>query len=335
MNYNSFQAEDFAADESFIAYYLQTDKSCILFWRDWISHHPEKIDEVLNAEQILAMMNFHLPEDEYNFEAKRFEHFLSNEKLEKTLWKKKNMSTQMLTLTLLAFLIGIISFVFYFYQNTESSEYITRQSGYGKILFIKLSDGTSVTLNSNSLIKFPKTFNNKKRDVFLVGEAFFEVAKDKSRPFSVDANGTRTTVLGTKFNVSAYKNRSDVKVALMEGKVILSADSGRGTILLKPSEMAVFSKQNKHLTRKSFDQEEVNSWRDGSILFHHSDFADIYDKLKNIYNIRLIDQSGKRNWSYSGRFQKTDYIAIIKSICFAENITFEQTDQTIVLKPKK
>ncbi|GGI23379.1 FecR family protein [Pedobacter mendelii] len=336
MNYNLFQAEDFAADESFIAYYLKTEESSINFWENWISRHPEKIDEIFNAEQILALMYLRLPEDELHFEAIRFDNFLTSKKSEKFLRKKEfNFSKSFILFSSVAILMALFFAVLYFYPNTETITYVTKHNGYGKISILDLSDGTKITLNANSTIKLPKVFGSKKREVFLIGEAFFEVSKDKSRPFTVNANGTKTVVLGTKFNVSAYGTKPDVSVALIEGSIEISANAGRDKMLLRPSEMATFFTKNKTLIRTGFDQHEVTSWRTGQIIFRNANFKTIAEKLKNSYGIKLIDQSNMKDWNYSGEFEKADYITIIKSICFAENITYEQTNQTIKLKQKK
>lgn len=337
VNYNLYLAEDFAADESFIAFYLKTDQAAIIFWEEWISHHPEKIDEIFNAEQLLALMNIRLPDDELHEETNRFENFLHTSQPDKvSIHKQPLFRKPEIAIMLAILIIALFSVVLYFNNNstTENITYITKHNGYGKISTLILNDGTKVTLNANSTIKFPKIFERKKRTITLIGEAFFEVAKDKSKPFTVEAKGTKTTVLGTEFNVSAYPSRPDVKVALLEGSVELLVNSGRDKILLKPSEMAIFSKKDKTLTRTTFNKQEITSWKEGLIIFRNASFSDIADKLKNTYGIELINKSGTTNWNYSGQFEKADYISIITSICFTRNLEFKQTNQTITLEQK-
>ncbi|PWS26322.1 hypothetical protein DHW03_16185 [Pedobacter yonginense] len=336
MNYNLYLAEDFATDESFIAYYLKTDVNAIKFWEDWISHHPEKIDEIFNAEQILALMYLRLPDEEFQSESSRFDDFLNVVAAEQISTKRKFTFRHSTILTAIAASVIVVIFaIFYFSPANQSLTYITKHNGNGKISSFYLSDGTKVILNANSSIKLPEVFGTDKRDVSLTGEAFFEVAKDPSRPFTVEANGTKTTVLGTKFNVSAYGNSSHIQVALQEGSVEFSANADRDKMRLRPMEMATFSKNSKTLVRTAFNLDAVSSWKTGQITFHHATFQDISERFKNSYGIVLIDQSGKKDWNYSGHFVKTDYLSIIKSICFAENLNFKQTNQTIELKLKK
>lgn len=334
MNYNLYHSEDFAADESFIAYYHQTDEAAIAFWKDWIAHHPEKLDEIYNAERLLAKLSFRLDEQELQDEFAKFDDFLSQENIpviQLDVYKKRGLTIKKLALA--AVLLLVFSFGAYqLYQNQFNQlTYLTFHNGNGKISEFLLSDGTKISLNANSTLKYPKEFKGDKRDVELDGEAFFEVTKDKKRPFSVLANGIKTTVLGTKFNVSAYKNTQKIKVALVEGKVEVQTLGGRDKMILKPTEMATFNIETGGLTRSAFNTSNISSWKNGSIVFDNASFLDIATKLNNIYGIQLIDHTKGLKWNYSGQFEKTDYISIVKSICFAKKINYKQTNQTFIL----
>ncbi|SER10521.1 FecR family protein [Pedobacter rhizosphaerae] len=338
MNYNLYQAEDFASNESFIAYYLRTDDAAIQYWEDWISRHPEKMDEIFNAEQLLSKLNIRLPEEEFDQEFERFESFLKSE----SAWnnpiqpQRRSFKGTKLVLALSIFVVCLLTGLFFYYQGQDrlhSTAYIVKQNGFGKISRLWLSDGTKVTLNANSSLKFPKAFNTDHRDVELQGEAFFEVAKDKNRPFTVFAKGTQTHVLGTKFNVSAYTNEELVKVALVEGSIELQARE-TDKVILKPAEMATYSSATG-LTLSSFNHDEVTAWKDGILVFHNAPFEEIAKQFKRMYNIELINESKVVNWSYSGQFDKADYISVIKNICFAKNLKFIQQNQTITLKSKR
>ncbi|RZK60754.1 MAG: FecR family protein [Pedobacter sp.] len=334
MNYNLYHAEDFAADESFIAYCNQTDLEAIAFWKDWIAHHPEKLDEIYNAEQLLAILSFRLDEQELQDEFSRFDSFLAQDNvpifgLETTT--KRPFSYKKWALVAIVF--SIFSFGGYQLYDSQFNkiEYLTLHNGNGKISEFMLSDGTKISLNANSTLKYPKVFNGEKRDVELDGEAFFEVAKDKTKPFSVIANGIKTTVLGTKFNVSSYKNTAKIKVALVEGKVEVQTLGGRDKMILKPAEMATFTIETGALTRSDFNARTVSLWKTGAVVFESASFDDIAAKLNNIYGVELINHTKGLKWNYSGQFENTDYLSIIKSICFAKRINYKQTNQTIIL----
>jgi len=340
MNFSLYQAEDFASDESFIAYYLRTDESAIHFWEDWISRNPEKLDEVLNAERLIDALTLRLPVGEFNEEKNRFEDFLSFNAVtsEETEIPSKKFNGKRLVLILSIFFTISIGSIFIYKQSKNLNTvqgYATRYNGHQKISIIWLSDGSKVTLNANSTLTYPKKFSAQKRDIKLSGEAFFEVAKDKSRPFTVDAKGSKTTVLGTKFNVSAYQNTEKIKVALFEGSVEFSAAAQKQKLLLKPGEMAVFSASSNQIEKTNFDKNDILEWTNGVIAFHNASFKDIQSKFLNVYGITLLSKADNTHWNYTGRFEKTDYLTVIKSICFSKNLTFNQLDQTITLISKK
>src|SRR5690606_22979981 len=94
--------------------------------------------------------------------------------------------------------------------NSESDKIVICQTSAGQIKNITLSDGTLVYLNANSILKIPKKFTGNRRIISLTGEAYFEVVKDSLRPFTVQTQKSETTVLGTKFNLSAYANESAI-----------------------------------------------------------------------------------------------------------------------------
>lgn len=331
MDYNLYNSEDFAADESFIAYCNQTDVDAVLFWSDYVALHPEKLDEIYNAESLIAKLSLNLNDQELQQEFTKFDDFL-NADLQLNVTSAKNLpkATNYKKWVLICAVFMLFSFGgFQFYQNQFTKlTYLTYHIGNGKIGNLMLSDGTKIVINANSTIKYPKEFKGNYREVELSGEAYFEVAKDKSKPFSVLANGIKTTVLGTKFNVLAYKNLPEVNVALLEGKVEVATASGNDKIILNPSEQATYTIKNSSLTRTSFNAELISSWKQGVIVFENANFKAIAQKLQNIYGIKIIDQTRGLKWSYSGQFNQTDYLTIIQSICFTKKINYKQTNQT-------
>ena len=335
MNYKLYLAEDFAANELFIAYYLKTDEQAVAFWKDWISRHPEKLDEIYNAEHLLSKLTFRLDEQELQDEFTKFDVFLNINKPTIIAFEpeySKQITVKKGALLAVLFLVFSFSGYFVYEKLRQAPTYITYHNGDGKVSQFSLSDGSKVTLSSNSTLKHPKLFKGGTREVELDGEGFFEVTKDKTKPFSVMANGLKTTVLGTKFNILAYKNQSTIQVALIEGKVEVQTAAGRDKLLLNSSEMATFNIEKGNLVRSSFNAKKITAWRNGIVVFDHASFEEVAIKLKNIYGVVLVNNTKQNNWSYSGEFEKIDYLTIIKSICFARKINYTQNNQTITLK---
>ena len=154
----------------------------------------------------------------------------------------------------------------------------------GETFKVVLSDGTEVLLNSDSRLKYPEVFTGNERKVYLEGEAYFEVAKDKEHPFKVMAQGVEVNVLGTHFNVNAYPERTDVVTTLVEGKVRV----GRGTrqIVLVPGEQAAASAES--LNVKKVDVREYIAWKDGLFVFSRMSLEEIMRQVYRWYGVETV-----------------------------------------------
>ncbi len=325
------------ADESFQAYYLKTDEEAVRFWSKWISEHPEKIDEIYNAEQMLATFNLRLTDDDLHAAFARFDDFIAEEQVAEEFYQREKQSffTLKKALAFCAIVISCSAVGMYLMRSRveQPISYATYHNGFGKTAQLTLADGSVVTLNSNSTLKYPKSFSSSNRAVTLDGEAFFEIVKDKAHPFSVHAKGTTTTVLGTKFNISAYPNDNTVKIALVEGKVMAEAEKATGKLILKPSEVAIWSTSTHQFTKSVFDSGETLTWKSGAMVFKNASFDEIASRFKNVYGIELINRSSNTKWSFSGYFNKTDYKSVIKSICFSKQLNYTLKNNTIILTP--
>ncbi len=165
---------------------------------------------------------------------------------------------------------------------------------YGKRFDIELSDGTKIFLNSGSSITYPVTFSGPKREVYLNGEAFFDVAKDKSHPFIVNAEELEIKVLGTKFSVLAYPEDTNADVVLVEGSVGLSGDTKskvpntKDNLILEPGHLGSFNKSNKTISSNRVNTALYTSWMNGDIMFRDEPFKNIVKRLERQYNIIII-----------------------------------------------
>lgn len=335
MNFNHYNAEDFVAEESFVAYYLQTDEKAIAFWESWISLNPEHLDEIYKAELLLAKLHLQLNETELNDAFNKFDHFIAtgrDEVLSKPVKGKKLFTYTKVAVA--ASLLIVSSLGVYFLQKINvAQEYVSYHNNYGKTATITLEDGSKVSLNSNSTLKYPQHFASDKREVELEGEGFFEISKDKDRPFMVKTNKLLTTVLGTKFNVSAYRNLAAVSVALVEGSVTVELSNKTQKTTLKPTEIATVKGLSNKIETATFEADKVTAWRTGAVVFESASFQEIASKIYNIYGITIINKTGDNNWQYSGSFTKTDYISIIQNICFAKRINYKMNNNIITLVP--
>lgn len=171
--------------------------------------------------------------------------------------------------------------------------YNTLKVPYGKTFKLTLSDGTVVSLNSGTSLRYPEQFGiNGKRNVYLSGEAFFEVAKDKLHPFIVNANQVDVEVLGTKFNVSAYPENPTVNSTLVEGSIeMYEVTNKQNTVLLRPNQMATWQNNSKKITTKAVDPSFYTAWTKGEIAFKDTPFSTIAKIIQRTYDVEIINEN--------------------------------------------
>lgn len=331
MHYHSYKAADLAADESFVAYFLEKDAAAVAFWQKWIDEHPEKLAEITIAKRMLTQLYLRLDDHELSVEVAKFDDFLQQSIATPELPVRKN-NFNYFRIAAAAAVIALLSFftITIYQQRTRPVTYITKHNTFGRKSIIILSDGSKVTLNSNSTLTFQKNFESDTRTVELSGEAFFEVAHDASKPFIVKTGKLVTKVLGTKFDVNAYPNLHTVKVALLQGSVAVNVANSNQQLTLVPNQMAVFSPNNSRLMKTTFDQNSI-AWQQGTITFNNSSFDEIAAQFYNAYGITLINQSGEQQWNYTGSFQQANYLDIVSSICFAKGLHYQLTQKTITI----
>jgi hypothetical protein len=198
---------------------------------------------------------------------------------------------------------------------------------YGNRSIITLADGSKVWLNAGSRLIYPSEFVDKKREVFLVGEAYFVVTKNENKPFVVKTTDIEISVLGTHFNVSAYPEDYSVQTVLAEGSVrINKLNSGlfEKGITLTPGQLAYYNKKNEKTRIYNVDVEQYTSWTEGLFSFSNTDFNRIVKKLERYYNIRFqFDDPLKGTIQISGKLdvmkdkkEVFEYLSILTGLDF-------------------
>lgn len=181
----------------------------------------------------------------------------------------------------------------------------------GGIFQVVLPDGTKVWLNSASSLKFPVEFTGNERRVSLTGEAYFEVAKNKDKPFFVDMNNVQVRVLGTHFNIAAYQDDSDVTTTLLEGAVQVKSDKQLSAI--KPGEQAVIDNNTSTIRVKPANIEQTMAWKNGYFKFADEDIRSIMKKLSRWYDFDVEYRDEFPNVRLGGTFYRSKGISELLS----------------------
>jgi ferric-dicitrate binding protein FerR (iron transport regulator) len=167
-----------------------------------------------------------------------------------------------------------------------------------------LSDGSHVWLNAGSSLTYPVVFINKNRQVELKGEGYFEIAKDPVRKFVVNANGMKTEVLGTHFNVNAYNNEPRVRVTLVEGSVQVS-NNGRMAVTIRPGQQASGQTDGQgQISVKAADVEKEIAWKYGLFNLEGATLKEAMRQLERWYDIEVIYESGTKDIELTGKMTR-------------------------------
>ncbi|MBG48450.1 MAG: hypothetical protein CML05_09195 [Pseudozobellia sp.] len=192
------------------------------------------------------------------------------------------------------------------YENNSSGRelaYHTIEIPFGETFELQLSDGTKVNLNAGSSLKYPVQFSNEgARQVYLKGEAYFQVEHDSSKTFIVNTNSIDVRVLGTTFNVSAYEDESSTKVVLVEGSVKLKEDekiqNKLEPVLLQPGFMASYNPTNPKFHISNVETEVYTAWIEGRYIFREMPLDMIFQKLARAYNVEFENRNPQTETDY-------------------------------------
>lgn len=226
MDYSRYEPEDFAANESYLRYYFKLDPVDVFFWQEWISKHPEKLDVIMSADQLIRYAAMHLPEGEVQQQLEKEHRTLAGEEPRELPPPAPTTHGRLTRLFAVAgiFAAVLVGVAFMFQYSTRLSKAAAsgmqqRVNNGITPLKIRLEDNSTVTLQSGARLSYPQKFAGDKREVYLEGVADFEVRHDARRPFYVCNNNLVAHVQGTSFSVSTDPQRKTIAVTISNGKV--------------------------------------------------------------------------------------------------------------------
>jgi transmembrane sensor len=237
-----------------------------------------------------------------------------------------------------ASLLLLISATPYLLRLNKKAEPLAElTTGNGAITHVRLPDGTFVTLNEVSVLKYPKTFKGGKREVYLSGEGFFDVAKDQAHPFIVHTGRSDIQVLGTTFNVKCYDNDSLLEATLFSGSIQASVKTPTcNQILLKPSEKLVVTDSGYHLAKGThLDADTTNietAWMQNKIIFKDQPFGLLANSLSRRYGVNVIfEKESLRSIKLTGEFGNEDINRVMLSLKLVTNFNYRIAGDNIYI----
>lgn len=199
---------------------------------------------------------------------------------------------------------------------------------------VLLPDGSTVVLNSGSVLKYPLSYGKKERNVYLVGEGYFEVAKDKEKAFQVYAGDMTVKVTGTEFNLRCYLEDQSTEVSLIDGGVDVFANNKY--VRLKPDEKAIYNRNTGDLYSETADSYKSALWTTGRLSFVNASFLDILKDIERKYNIKIhVDSQKVTNEYFSGSIDLNMSLQeVFNFIDVDKKYRFEQSGGVITLRDK-
>ena len=211
--------------------------------------------------------------------------------------------------------------------------YNTMTTPRGRQFRVTLPDGTKVWLNAASSVRYPVAFTGNERKVDITGEVYFEVSKDASKPFRVNAAGKATvTVLGTAFNINAYENEKHIAATLLSGGVKVAATAAPAkSIVLKPGQQARLGRDDNSLTLRTADPDKTMAWKDGFFNFEGASIEDVMRQLERWYDISVVYENGIPDITFLGEIDRQIALPDLLEVLRRTDVDFRIEGRTLIV----
>jgi hypothetical protein len=215
-------------------------------------------------------------------------------------------------------------------SNAAAIAYNTISTPKGGKYTITLADGTTVSLDALSSVRFPTTFNGNTREVTTTGQVYFEVAHNTAKPFRVHTNKQTVEVLGTHFNISAYEEELTLKTTLLQGSIKITQNGQ--SALLKPGEQSQTSSSNNKITViRDADVDEAIAWKNGFFQFNDSNIKDVMNQLSRWYDVDVQYEGKIPERTFSGKIYKNVNASQVLNILSYSKVHFRIEGKKIIV----
>ena len=367
--YLDFTVEDFVWDSFFRQWVLSPTRETDDIWEEWLENHPESQDKIQQAKGIVLSLRLHEPEigdpeiasivkqtmgrieaaDKYP----SFQEPLKSNSIHRFPWLRVAASV--------AFLL-VASWIIYTFSarkvqkniaisspvSPPLSKEVEKWNATKKPMQVKLADGSKITLATNGRIRYANQFLSEKREVYLEGEAFFDIAKDSLRPFLVYSNGLVTKVLGTSFTIKAYGNSNEVTVEVSTGRVSVFPESDAAYkqkasgadlqgIVLRPNQKIIYSREEVRMVKTLVEKPQmvVAKAEIPAFEFEDTPASAVFDTIGKAYGIEILyDEALLKDCPLTATLDNQTLHEKLSIICKAVESSYEILDGQIIIHSK-
>ncbi|NJN27617.1 MAG: DUF4974 domain-containing protein [Cyclobacteriaceae bacterium] len=299
----------------------------------WKQNHREEFDEFTSI--------YHMTEEERNlpaFEAAQDWPFVH------TLTQNQSQSRSGAVIRIFPWLariaaaiILVIGITYIFNHKTSSSSddlalYAMLATDADSQKSITLPDGTLVTLNKKSELLYPEYFDGSTRSVYLKGEAFFDVKKNTEKPFVIYSGNTKTSVLGTKFNLRAYSDEHEIRLTVLSGRVAFALADDKEKVIVEPGGMAVLSGSFGAIRQGLNADANFLSWKTKKLSFNQEKLPALIDALQRHYGVLIsIDDDASKQCTFTGDFEETSLENALRIVAMATGTNIEHREGRYII----
>lgn len=342
-NKEQLSFEKLVVSSSFIEWVQHTNQDSADYWNNWLAVNPHQLENIHRAKAFLQLMNGQkelVSYDEIDEQASKLLSTINNQPgklVDLVPFTQRKFWGLGRVISAASVILVVLATVIFFAKNTYSAEVLSKITKRGERSTIELSDGSTVILNVDSRLDYPREFGTDFRVVALKGEAVFNVQRNERNPFIVKTGDIDIQVLGTSFNISTYANESESTVELLSGAVMVKLnDKEKSIVALRPFEKLIYDKTTHQWKIEQFESEDVIGWKDGLLTFDHTPINEITKELERWFDVKIITENkGVNQQFYTGRFQTTNLDKIISGLCFSWNASYEIKGKNVVIRFRK
>ncbi|WP_337041958.1 FecR family protein [Emticicia sp. 17c] len=353
LDYHNYNFEDFSRDESFRQWVFNPDNKNETFWKNWMAQHPESVEHINLAKAFLLTLH----EKDIDLDDAQLASITEKIVEETIIVKPPFWKTQVFRIAAsIAILLGIGFLGMKYYTEKQKMAFLSKINPNLLVNYIEtenqeetskkitLADGSVITLYPKSKVRYPKQFSPQAREVYLVGQAFFDITKNPKQPFWVYTNYISTQVLGTSFMVKAFENEKNVKVEVRSGKVSVYSredlekakrqkKNELGGIILTPNQAIEYSIADARLLKSISKQPEILVGESHTnFVFDEAPIATVFAQLEKAYGIHIIyDEKTMENCYLTASFSDESLYEKLNLICKITHANYEIVDAQIVI----
>lgn len=366
--YNDFSAEDFVWDDFFRQWTLSPTPEAEELWGDWIDANPEMLEKVEQAKAIVLSLRLHEPEiddSEINQVVKQTVGRITD--AEGQTIRPSGRRVPVFSIPWMQFaasvaFIVLMGWAVYSAMMKEEKPQLSQQDTVIEnsgtfteklnttrdTIQFALNDGSTISLAPKGRIRYPARFDGERREVFLEGEAFFDIARDPEHPFLVYANGLVTKVLGTSFRIRAYGNSGEVTVEVKTGKVAVFAQSDPRLkekvadrqlqgVVLKPNQKIIYARDEVKMVKTLVEKPEmvVTKAEIPHFEFEDTPASDVFDTIAKAYGIDILyDETLLKDCPLTAHLENQTLHDKLFIICKAVESSYEIIEGQVVIHSK-